>query len=294
MNKKYISYLLIILIIIENAFTQDIISKTYNTENTLTYWTKERMLNTKPLPKPLIFKNKTINNSEKNMIKKNMINTRDKNDKPFAVGILFGQKNSTENFICTASVIRSDDGNTGITAVHCLYDWETNVWADNMNFWPGYDHGEQSRYGCVAVKKVNISLLYINGEGLSDDYGILKFNYNGRLQDNTGCFGWGIQPGYPVEIVTFGYPEDGEMDCVKDTSNLCSWRGNASLLDNPPQPYQYIPLDLGDGSSKGPWVIKNSPPNNLGYLMGITYGTVDSKEFSEILNFTLISSLITS
>ncbi|RIB02215.1 hypothetical protein C2G38_2125721 [Gigaspora rosea] len=293
MNKNYISYLLIILIIIENAFTQDIISKTYNTENTLTYWTKERMLNAKPLPKTLIFKNKTINNGEKNMIKKNMINTRDENDKPFAVGILFGQKGS-EDYTCTASVINSADGNTGISTAHCLYNWEANVPADSLTFCPGYDHGEQSRYGCVAVKKVNVSPLYINSEGISFDYGILKFDYNGRLQDNTGYFGWGIQPEYPVEIVTFGYPGDGDMDCVKDTSNLCSWRGNALLQEDSPQPDQYVPLVLGHGSSGGPWVIKNSPPNNLGYLMGITHGSSDSMEFSEILDFGVIRDLITA
>ncbi|RIB23257.1 hypothetical protein C2G38_2032906 [Gigaspora rosea] len=169
---------------------------------------------------PLIFKNKIINNGEKNMV--NTINPEDKNvnDKPFTVGILFVHKNSID-FTCTASVISTDNRNIGITVAHCFYDWQTRVWADNLQFCPGYNHGKQSCYKCIAVSNVANLAHYTNDHF---DYGILKFDYNGtgRLQDQTGCFDWGIQPKYPVEIVTYRYLGDGDMDCVKGYSNLCS------------------------------------------------------------------------
>ncbi|CAG8802693.1 24490_t:CDS:2, partial [Dentiscutata erythropus] len=242
-----------------NEFTQDIISKTYNNiENTLSYWTQERMLNAKPLLTPLKF-NKTINSDEKNMV--NTITSEDENDKPFAVGILYFTQNSSD-WQCTAS------------------------------FCPGYDNGKESRYGCVGVVKTKVPNDYI--ANFNSDYGTLKFDFHGqgRLQDHSGCLGWGIIPKYPVEIVTFGDPGDGDMNCAKNSFTFCSWRGNAQADEN--SDIVTVPLDLGHGSSGGPWLIKNSPPSNIGYLIGITSGgpSDDSTTFSDALDFDLIRQLI--
>ncbi|CAG8487710.1 20955_t:CDS:2 [Dentiscutata erythropus] len=177
----------------------------------------------------------------------NTINPEGENDKPFAVGILFFQQNPQDSH-CTASVISTNDGNTGITAAHCLYDTDTGCFSDHLKFCPGYDNGKESRYGCVAVIKANIPTDYINHS--VSDYATLKWSR--------------------ILIVTFGYPQDGDMNCAEDRRTFCSWRGNASKENDSSVPLECVPPFLGHGSSGDPWLIKNSPPNNFGYLIGIT------------------------
>ena len=48
---------------------------------------------------------------------------------------------------CTASVIRTDNGNIAITAAHCLYDFNTQTWNSDVYFYPGYNNGQQGKVG---------------------------------------------------------------------------------------------------------------------------------------------------
>ncbi|RIB12795.1 hypothetical protein C2G38_2249274 [Gigaspora rosea] len=272
MNKEYISYILIVLMIIENAFTQPIIS-----ENAIDYWTPEKMLNAKPLHLPGI-KNKTINNSEK----ANLFASEDENKNPLlAVGRFFFTLDGVDLW-CTASVINTKNRNTGMTAKHCLYS--NGAHSVNMIFCPGYNKGNTSYLGKIRVT---------NASWADDgDYGVLKFHYKGGLQYKTRAFGWGLKPSYPVRIATFGYPVDGDVNCTQDGNNLCIWRGDA---DQQNHGNISVPLQLGHGSSGGPWVMGNnmSNPKNLGHVIGITAFVDESHTYSYILNFTLIRKLIT-
>ncbi|CAG8788068.1 22435_t:CDS:2, partial [Dentiscutata erythropus] len=127
----------------------------------------------------------------------------------------------SSDYACIVSVINTKNGNTGITAKYSLHSNDSK-WADN------------------------------------DDYGVIKFDYNGGLQYKTGCFDWGLDPPNLVRIVTFGYPFDGEMNC---------WRS------------------LGNEKSNS---------NSFGYLIGIrSFEDIgeDGATFSYILNLTLINEL---
>ncbi|CAG8756475.1 1620_t:CDS:2, partial [Racocetra fulgida] len=150
-----------------------------DTENAINYWTQERMLNAKPLHlrnSPPRFKNKDIKNTKKGT---DLVNINDviiaEDDNPRAVGALF-MKNNGQDSICTASLIATDERNSGMTAAHCL----TN-------------RGSHS-------SSIAIPIMYIISAGEYDDYAAFRLDFQGTT------------PKDPVPIVTFGYPSDGDMD----------------------------------------------------------------------------------
>ncbi|CAG8561663.1 16732_t:CDS:1 [Dentiscutata erythropus] len=289
MNKKYITHILILLIIIENAFTQSIISKTYNVENTIDYWTEERMANAKPLLSSNKL-NKTVSNDRKDSFANvpDLNNSEILTDKPLAVGKLFFTSHG-ESYTCTASVIDTSDGNIGITAAHCLY--AEGEFSEDVIFYPGYDNGKPSRLGKIVVLKISVPNNYINFE--DDDYGAILFKYQGKLKDHTGSFGWGLNPPDQVKIVAWGYPAIGDMNCGEGTTDgktCCIWRGDATL-EHPPA--RRVPAYFGKGSSGGPWIMKETLPHYLGYLIGVTAYHIDEhSEYSDVLNFALVRQLI--
>ncbi|CAG8835546.1 38467_t:CDS:1, partial [Gigaspora margarita] len=293
-----------------NEFTQSIITKTHNVDKTIAYWTREKMLTAKPLHSPskeFIFRNKTINSGEKNsfftvasdLIKSESevnapysveIKSESEVNTPLPVGILFFTLHN-DDYTCTASVITTKNGNTGITAAHCLYS--DGEYSENVMFCPGYNNGTESFLGKIVVAKTSVPDTYIDFD--DDDYGGLKFYFNGSLQWETGAFGWGINPPDQVSIVVFGYPADGDMNCTRNGDTCCTWRGNATLITNQTNypPLRMVSAYLGVGSSGGPWLIRyESPTHDLGYLIGITafhFGEHD--EYSDVLNFTLVNQL---
>ncbi|CAG8733888.1 hypothetical protein C2G38_2121691 [Gigaspora rosea] len=295
MNKKHITHILILLIIIKNVFTQSII--TNNVENVIDYWTQEKMLNAIPMLSPIGELNKTTSNNEKGSLlagvsDSNSINLDIESVDLLAVGKLFYTSNGVDS-VCTASVINTRDGNTGITAAHCVY--YKGVVSKNVIFCPGYNNGKLSALGQIPVTVHSVPKSYIESWS-DDDYAVIKFDYPGSLKLQTGSFGWGLTPQSPVSIAIFGYPYNGDMNCAKDGNNCCVWRGDATLeypfgRDLPPE--WSVPLRIGSGASGGPWVMKNSLPNDLGYLIGVTdYYLGEHKEQANPLNFTLINILI--
>ncbi|CAG8578556.1 41926_t:CDS:2 [Gigaspora margarita] len=269
MNKKHIMHILILLIIIKNVFSQSIINKTHNVKSVIDYWAQEKMLNAKPKLSPIGKLNKTTSINEKGRLLASVsdsdsINLNVESDNLLTVGKLFFTSYGVDSF-CTASVIDTSDGNTGITAAHCLYD-------DGL-----------------SVPKSYI-------ESGDDDYAAIKFDYPGKLQLQTGSFGWGLTPPSPVSIAIFGYPYNGDMNCVTNGQNCCVWRGYATLeypYGIPEIPEWSVPLRIGSGASGGPWIMKNNLPNYLGYLIGVTeFYMGENNEYADPLNFTFIRILI--
>ncbi|CAI2180991.1 6667_t:CDS:1 [Funneliformis geosporum] len=219
-----------------------------------------------------------------------------------AVGKLDIVKNDGSNDCCTASVIRTDNGNIAITAAHCLFDFNTQTWNSEVYFYPGYNHGQQGNIGKVAAKSGYIYDIFKDNPALSD-YAFIKLDYpEGRkLQDDTGAFDYDLDiPGdiYPVNV--FGYPVDGDMNCPKDGQNLCDYEGLSYDMPNevPIKSYRGITIDVGHCSSGGPWVRIYDPNTNSGNVMGVSQGILDlpypdetvawswtRDEFTQILNF---------
>ncbi|CAG8734615.1 1850_t:CDS:1, partial [Gigaspora rosea] len=205
--------------------------KTCNVENVIDYWTQEKVLNAKPKLSPIEKLNKTTSNNKKSRILTSVsdfdsINPDTESDNLLTVGKLFFTSHGVDNS-CTASVIDTSDGNTGITAAHCLYS-KKGEYSKNVIFSPGYNNGSPSALGKIPIIGLSVPKSFL--ESLADDdYAAIKFDYPGKLQLQTGGFGWGLTPQSPVSIAIFGYPHNGDMDCTKDGNNCCVWRGDATL-----------------------------------------------------------------
>ncbi|KAF0552648.1 hypothetical protein F8M41_021338 [Gigaspora margarita] len=302
MNKKHITHILILLIIIKNVFTQSIFTKTNNVENVIDYWSQEKMSNAEPLLSPIGELNKTTSNNEKGRLLSSVsdsdsINPDVESDNLLTVGKIFFTR-SGKDLACTAFVIDNSDGNTGITAAHCLYSRE-GEYAKNVIFCPGYNNGNPSALGKIPVIGLSVPKSFMKSR--VDDYAAIKFDYPGKLQQQTGSFGWGLTPPSPVNIAIFGYPYNGNIpNCSKDGQNCCVWRGYSTLefLEFPKTTIAWkVPVHIGSGGSGGPWVMKNNLPHDLGYLIGVTDFYVGQKkgkanEYADALNFTLIRILI--
>ncbi|CAG8632502.1 22384_t:CDS:2 [Gigaspora rosea] len=248
-----------------------------NVENVIDYWTHEKMLNAIPMLSPIGELN-TSNNEN--------------------VGKLFFTL-SGKTYSCSASVIDTDDGNTGITAAHCLYSIKEGQYSTNVIFAPGYNNGSPSALGKIPVDVGSVPKSYRDSK--LDDYAAIKFDYPGKLKFQTGSFGWGLTPPSPVSIAIFGYPVNGDLiNCPRNGKNYCIWRGDSTLesIKFPKTTLAWkVPIYIGSGASGGPWVMKNSLPNYLGYLIGVTGYHVGRKnkgfnQYADAMNFTLIRILI--
>ncbi|RIB14353.1 hypothetical protein C2G38_2096099 [Gigaspora rosea] len=68
-------------------------------------------------------------------------------------------------------------------------------------------------------------------------------------------------------------------NCPKDGEHLCSWQGNTFDFDkNLPNNtfYSGIPIEVGDGSSGGPWIRDYDPNTNTGVITGVSHGLLHS------------------
>ncbi|CAB4495377.1 hypothetical protein RhiirA5_375781 [Rhizophagus irregularis] len=282
MNKKIIFYFLTALVVlifkIDSSHSIPTISK-YD-EN---YWTSEKMKKAKPLTtKNIGFRTR----SGVETIKKTTDSSKDTKSmqplerkydaktgaatadqvKAIAVGKLFMSKNG-EDFVCTASVINTDDGNIGVTAAHCLYDHNTQSYFDNVMFSPGYDNGQPGPLGKIPIAKMVVTNEFLNHNDDEFDWGMMLFNFNMQglpLKYFTGALGWIFQPGNNVPTTIQGYPDGGNLpNCPNNGRTLCMWQGVTILEDDF---YIVHDLNLGEGASGGPLMTNYDPNVNLGLL----------------------------
>lgn len=269
MNKKYVLSIFVILIIITNSsYAFPASSKPMSKRAKMA-----PMIKTFDIP-PTPPEERTSNTTESSVDDINNIN---------AVGLLNIVKTDGSDDDCTASVIGTNNGNIAITAAHCLWDHTLQTWNAELSFYPGYNNNQPGRVG-----KVNAFKAFIWGDFKNDitrfDYGFIKFYYpDGRkLQDDTGAFDYDlVLPQGNVPATVFGYPNDnsgGFVGCPKDGQHLCEWQGDsfdfASTLPNYSW-YRGINVDVGYGSSGGPWLRNYDPNTNAGNVMGISHGTLE-------------------
>ncbi|RIB23034.1 hypothetical protein C2G38_2033074 [Gigaspora rosea] len=159
---------------------------------------------------------KTIDIPPEERINSNMTKSfADNVDNFGAIGLLSFVKSDGTTDYCTATMIKTDNGNIALTAAHCLWDILSNQplkWNSDIYFYPG------------------------------------------KLQDDIGAFDVEFDiPGGDYPVTVFGYPGFGYMpNCPKDGEHLCSWQGNTFDFDqNLPnhELHRGIPIDVGGGSS---------------------------------------------
>ncbi|CAB4428358.1 unnamed protein product [Rhizophagus irregularis] len=302
MNENFIFYILIVLTVIANSkytVAGSIVTKVFDIkDNTIAYWTPEKMRDAIPL---------TTNESENNNKTRNAIplttnksgnnktNYRTKRDRPVKKSnfnpyvpygkLFFHNTGDGKDYFCTASVIRTENGNIGLTAAHCIYD-QNNNWSSNMVFCPGFENGECP----VSIPVKGGSVEVVNGKYYYD-YGMIEFNYDqGKLQDKTGCFDWDTNPGETVnDITVIGYPINGEIEnCKKDGSSLCQWSGSSFRSGS----FRYVPINTGSGSSGGPWIRTYDSKSQTGWVIGSTSASSPGSTNSAIYSYDEFTKLI--
>jgi V8-like Glu-specific endopeptidase len=283
MNEKFIFYILIVLTVITNSkytVAGSIITQVFDIDDTMAYWTPERIRDAIPLTT-----NEFENNITSYRTKRDRLTEESNPYVPYGK-LFFHNTGDGKNYFCTASVIRTDNGNIGLTAAHCIYNGNNN-WSSNMLFCPGFDNGKCP----VSIPVKGGSVEVVNGNYYYD-YGMIKFNSDQgtKLQDKTGCFDWDTNPGETVDDITaIGYPVNGEIqNCKKDGSSLCEWSGSSHRSGS----FRYVPINTGSGSSGGPWIRQYDHKNNTGWVIGNTSATSTGSSNSPIYSYDEFTKLI--
>jgi len=122
----------------------------------MNYWTPERMASAKPMNLLMIDNSsdfKTVNYSpmtvdnERTPLRVDIPGVPPKSLKaaPSVTGKLY-VRIGTSNYVCSGSVIVSLNGDTVLTAGHCVWDTDSQTWASDIIFVPAYSSGS-SPYG---------------------------------------------------------------------------------------------------------------------------------------------------
>ena len=246
--------------------------------DTIDYWTPERMRNAKY---------STSDDNKDGFPAENTSNFTSVDDVievPSAVGkYFFHDPTTNRDFSCTASVINTDYGNIGLTAGHCLYKYK-DIRFTNTAFCPGFSNG-QCAFGLVPVSDI---ALFITNGNYYYDYGLIKFVYNGKLQDKTGSFDWDANPGNEVDVTVLGYPVDGQFPCARNGNVLCMWQGHSSRQGS----FRYVPIGVGHGSSGGPWIRQYDAKTKKGWIVGNSSASGSSSANSPIYAYNDFIKLI--
>src|SRR6266511_5777287 len=139
--------------------------------------------------------------------------------------------------VCTASMINTVNGNIGITAAHCLFNDDGEVYS-NMMFSPGYDSGIPGPLGLIPVEFVVAPPGFIGENSESYDYGMMRMRFNDpngfKLQQHTGANGWRLDiRGDNIVTLVFGYPRGGTIpNCPRDGFRLCVFVGHAKISES--------------------------------------------------------------
>src|SRR5437764_132610 len=275
MNKKIILYYFLIALILIISITTDssyaaLVSAKFDVDQTLAFWTPERIKSAKPLiPKNIGFRNKTRNvtknvkitdddGQQQQLVMPPLDNPNNPHNYPIGKLFFFVPATGQTGF-CTASMIHTEHGNIGITAAHCLFN-DDGVVFSNILFSPGYDSGIPGPLGLIPVEFVVVPYEY---DGKADiapiyDYGMIRMRFNDpngyKLQQYTGANGWRLDVGGDTILTTvFGYPISGSMpNCPNDGFRLCGFIGDAKASETI---YDIHGVDLGHGSSGAPWMV---------------------------------------
>ena len=191
-----------------------------------------------------------------------------------AIGKLLVTFPGQGDFVCSASVIRP---HVVITAGHCIYDPDTQTWATNVTFYPGWYNGPNNSLGGAWYARVLIAwtgsvttdydIAFIQtrrkGDALCkpagskkqiESYtGYLGYSYGGDFNEkHWDAFGYPAQAPFKAPA-TSQLPGKIPIQCEAGTG-----RTNPLLQTNTVE----IGCDMTPGASGGPWLTSFEPTVN--------------------------------
>lgn len=204
------------------------------------------------------------------------------------VGRLFYVDHDGADSSCTATVVRSANRSTVVTAGHCVVTHnllgEDARWAENLMFVPGFRDGAMP-YGAFPAALGVVDAQWV-ASGESSDYDqsflVLGANEQGeRVVDAVGAAHQiAFDPEVGQQVHVFGYPRaaaqqpehQGRPEFVGLRLAHC-W-GTSQVVpsypDDPaPSHLRGVPCDMGGGSSGGPRFAAFDPEAGTGVVVGV-------------------------
>lgn len=182
---------------------------------------------------------------------------------------------------CSATLINTPQRNVAVTAGHCLYDPFSGVWASNVVFVPGYDHGNRP-FGSFQARAAEIMAPWGRRANTNFDVGVvtLRANRLGRPADVVGGSGWATGLSRWRHFDLLGYPGGALRSQEVRLCSSRSYRANRNSFRIPGPPAMRAFCDMARGSSGGGWITTDGTGS---YLNGVTSYGVLKPEFRRVL-----------
>ncbi|CAF3407151.1 unnamed protein product [Rotaria sp. Silwood1] len=257
-------------------------------QSTVDYWTPERMANAQPKdalvvdqelsawslshhplePRSDVLERSIPATAPFENVTKSSMSSESRSTTPRVSGKAFFVMNG-RNYLCSGSVVVASNRDTVITAGHCVYDYELQMWASRWVFIPQYNNGSALLGTWVARRLTTLS-----NWGYYQDYNsdaaivLMHADSQGKhIQQFTGGLGIKFNGNKQVNIHAFGFPKNmlnGEM------MSICTGLTFNGLGIVPRFNGVYTVCGMTGGSSGGPWIQEYDTETMLGQQMSLT------------------------
>ena len=186
------------------------------------------------------------------------------------------------DYVCSGAVVTAPSGSLIVTAAHCIYDRDTDLWYNSYwLFKPAYDYGDEPLlswtgiYFTIPTRYANV--LYSEAN-YNFDYGFVVVDRiaGRKISQITGSLGIAFnQPRYQLTY-SFGYPVDiGDGEIM----SACISRPVQALCGSSDYIGQALRCGMGGGCNGGPWIQNFVDKTGAGYMTGLNSYTCDSDPY---------------
>jgi len=194
--------------------------------------------------------------------------------KPLVAGKVYFVMNGA-NYLCSGSVVNAENRDTVLTAGHCVFDYERQIWASSWIFVPNYSLGSRP-LASFTMRKMATKIGWMNSRDFNYDVGIVLTNRNDRgqhIQDVAGGLGITLDPPRQARVNSFGYPKNlngGETvsNCVGTPLSPTFLAGFTGLQ---------LSCAMTGGSSGGPWIQEYNVNAQTGQQVSVNSFIVSSR-----------------
>jgi V8-like Glu-specific endopeptidase len=234
-------------------------------QSILNYWTPERMAAAQPMDILMVMANSSsFNTTNDARLRTNDDKTLSQSSVPgvpprflrassSTIGKVYG-KMGGGGFVCSASVIVSDNRDTLLTAGHCVWDSDRKTWASDIVFVPQYSRGSRP-LGTWVWRKVGAMNGWTQNRNFDYDVAVVLVSATGEgkhVQDYTGALGMTKNWGRQAWTDAYGYPMNMHNGEVMST---CSAESKPAAISD--YGGSELSCAMGGGSSGGPWTQRN-------------------------------------
>lgn len=180
---------------------------------------------------------------------------------------------------CTATVVGSDSGQVVVTAAHCVFVPETDVfgggyslrhepgWVEGLQFYPGR-HGDDAPFGVWRIERAWVDQHWQSSGDPAFDVAFLRIAEQGgrTVADVVGAQPISFAGGNAMELTALGYPMTGPFDgttlrrCRSDEASADPAYPGALAMD----------CAMKEGASGGPWLAGFDSTEGTGTVVGVT------------------------